>query len=246
MFKEPISSDSKIVISNALYFNASWEYEFLFNPPHFVGMDIEFDSFGKKIPVTLMEATFDYPYYKDEDLGLEIISLPYEHDVRNEEISEAHMFLMLPTVKGKEAFESLENKLPTVDFQEIFQKMEVVFGDILLPRMEMEFTSNLGPFLSEIGINKLFSGNPSEDFSPITDAWREFKLDTLQHKAVLRITEKGTEAAAATSAFQFRMIPSIKMQYDRPFFLFIYDALNKVIIFWARVVEPKTIIHQLN
>ena len=61
------------------------------------------------------------------------------------------MFLMLPTVKGKEAFESLENKLPTVDFQEIFQKMEVVFGDILLPRMEMEFTSNLGPFLSEIG-----------------------------------------------------------------------------------------------
>ena len=43
-----------------------------------------------------------------------------------------------------------------------------------------------------------------------------------------QITEKGTEAAAATSAFQFRMIPSIKMQYDRPFFLFIYDALNKV------------------
>lgn len=246
MFKEPVSADSKIVLSNALYFNASWEYEFLFDPPQFVGIDIEFNSFEKKIPVTLMEATFDYPYYRDDDIGLEIVSLPYEHDVRNEEISEAHMFLMLPTKTGRDAFEDLERKLPSLNFEEIFEKMEVVFGDILLPRMEMEFTANLGPFLSGIGINKLFSGNPSEDFSPITDSWQEFKLDTLQHKAVLRITEKGTEAAAATSAFQFRMIPSITMQYDRPFFLFIYDALNKVVIFWARVVEPKTIIRSLN
>jgi len=246
MFKEPVSADSKIVLSNALYFNASWEYEFLFDPPQFVGMDVDFDSFGKKVPLTLMEATFDYPYYKDESNGFEIISLPYEHDVRNEEISEAHMFLMLPTKQGKGAFEHLENQFSNLEFQSIFEKMQPVFGDILLPRMEMDFTANLGPYLARIGINKVFSGNPSEDFSPITDSWSQFKLDTLQHKAVLRITEKGTEAAAATSAFQFRMIPSLTMQFDRPFFLFIYDALNKVVIFWARIVEPKAIIRNLN
>ena len=80
MFKEPVSSTSKLVLSNALYFNASWEYEFLFDPPQFVGIDTEFNSFAKKIPLTLMEATFDYPYYKDEGVGMEIISLPYEHD----------------------------------------------------------------------------------------------------------------------------------------------------------------------
>ena len=84
----------------------------------------------------------------------------------------------------------------------------------------------------------------------MTSSWNEFKLDTLQHKAVLRvgitffmnmpehfyvfssfqITERGTEAAAATSAFIFRMGPSKVMQFDRPFFLFIYDALNKVLL----------------
>merc|ERR1719186_937688 len=181
------------------------------------------------MPSTLDNTFFLYPVFTFEK-------------VRNEEISEAHMFLMLPTRKGKEAFETLENQLPNLDFEIFFEKMQPVFGDILLPRMEIEFTANLGPYLSGIGISKLFSGNPSEDFSPITDSWREFKLDTLQHKAVLRITEKGTEAAAATSAFQFRMIPSLTMQYDRPFFLFIYDALNKVVIFWARIVEPKTIV----
>ena len=61
------------------------------------------------------------------------------------------MFLMLPTKTGRDAFEDLERKLPSLNFEEIFEKMEVVFGDILLPRMEMEFTANLGPFLSGIG-----------------------------------------------------------------------------------------------
>jgi len=242
MFQQPVSADNKVVLSNALYFNGSWEYEFLFDPPYSVGIPTEFKSFGdRKIPLTLMEATFDYPYLKDESNGFEIISLPYEHDVRNEEISEAHMFLILPSHEGQEEFEKLEKTLLTLDFPDIFDRMGVVFGDVLLPRMELKFSTNLGSYFSQIGINKLFSGVPSKDFSPMTSSWNEFKLDTLQHKSVLRITERGTEAAAATSAFIFRMGPSKVMQFDRPFFLFIYDALNKVVLFWARVVEPTPI-----
>ena len=46
-----------------------------------MGIPTEFQSFGgRRIPLTLMEATFDYPYLKDESNGFEIISLPYEHD----------------------------------------------------------------------------------------------------------------------------------------------------------------------
>ena len=56
MFKQPLSLDTKVVISNALYFNGSWEYEFLFEPPDFVGIPAEFNSFNRQIPLTLMEA----------------------------------------------------------------------------------------------------------------------------------------------------------------------------------------------
>ena len=80
MFKQPLSVDTKMVLSNALYFNGSWEYEFQFDPPDFVGIESQFQSFNKDIPITLMEATFDYPYYKDDDGMFEMISLPYEHD----------------------------------------------------------------------------------------------------------------------------------------------------------------------
>lgn len=40
------------------------------------------------------------------------------------------------------------------------------------------------PFL---GIHKLFSGETSKDFSPLTSQWEDFVLDTLQHKAVLKV-----------------------------------------------------------
>ena len=42
------------------------------------------------------------------------------------------------------------------------------------------------PFL---GIHKLFSGETSKDFSPLTSQWEDFVLDTLQHKAVLKVNQ---------------------------------------------------------
>ena len=139
------------------------------------------------------------------------------------------------------------------------------------------------------GIQKLFSGEANKDFSPLTSQWEDFVLDTLQHKAVLKvlphnledhtdcyndnhqadhddnnddnndndhnndqITERGTEAAAVTTGVQWLaiiiiiiisniftitiktivirlMAPFLNITFDRPFFLFIYDALNKVL-----------------
>jgi len=241
MFTEPVAEDSKLVLSNALYFKGTWEYEFLFAPPYDVGIDIEFESFKRNISLTLMTALVDFPFLSDPDLGFEIASLPYEHDIRNEEISEAHMFMIRPNHPGEQNFIQLEQKLAQLDWEDVFSRMEPIYGEIQMPRMKLEFQTNLAPILSKLGLKKLFSGRGSSDFAPLTPKWNEFKVDTLQHKTVLKVTEKGTEAAAATSAFQFRMMPSKVFQLDRPFFLFIYDALNKVVIFWARVVEPEPI-----
>ena len=42
--------------------------------------------------------------------------------------------------------------------------------------------------LSVLGIKKMFNGKASKDFSPITNSWKDLRLDTLQHKAVLKVT----------------------------------------------------------
>jgi serine protease inhibitor len=59
---------------------------------------------------------------------------------------------MMPTKAGKEAYEELESKFLTLNFEEIFQKMEPVYAEIELPRMKMEFQSNLKKVLEDIGI----------------------------------------------------------------------------------------------
>ena len=43
------------------------------------------------------------------------------------------------------------------------------------------------------GIHKLFSGEANKDFSPLTSQWEDFVLDTLQHKAVLKVLPHNLE-----------------------------------------------------
>merc|ERR1712002_147711 len=88
MFTQPIDAGTKAVISNCIYFNGSWEYEFLFEPGIEEGRNASFHTFSGDTQVTYMSAKLDFPYYGDDALGMEILSLPYEHDARNEEISE--------------------------------------------------------------------------------------------------------------------------------------------------------------
>lgn len=241
MFTQPVPADSRLVLSNALYFNGSWEYKFLFSPPEYSGIKTTFVSFNKSLNLTLMTATLDFPYLEEKAAGFRIASLPYENAGGMEGFSEAHMFLIQPIQSGADAFLAVEKQLDSLDWEEVFEKMSPVFGEIHLPRMKMEFQANLADYLAELGLKKLFSGPGNPDMAPLTPQWQQLSLDTLQHKTVLKITEKGTEAAAATSAFHFRMIPHTILRFDRPFFLFIYDALNKVVIFWSRVVEPEPI-----
>ena len=117
--------------------------------------------------MTYMSVKLDFPYYKDDTL--EIFSLPYEHDQLNEEISEAHMFLMRwlsfskyftikqdlfsprPSQEGKAAFEELERTFASLDFEEIFQKMEITNAGLELPKMKLDFSANLKPALQDIG-----------------------------------------------------------------------------------------------
>ena len=78
MFTEPVPADSKLVVSNALYFNATWDYEF----EHELGIEANFTSFNDNITLTLMSSDMDVPYLVDEELGMQIASLPYEHTTR--------------------------------------------------------------------------------------------------------------------------------------------------------------------
>ena len=53
----------------------SWEYEFLFDPPDFVGIEAEFHSFNKNIDLTLMSAAMDFPFVSGKEIDKEDVCL---------------------------------------------------------------------------------------------------------------------------------------------------------------------------
>merc|ERR550519_2040845 len=80
MLERPVAPTSKAVVANCLYFNGTWEYEFIYEPDE-EGVNLgsrndTFRSFNKEEEMTYMSVKLDFPYYKDETL--EIFSLPYE------------------------------------------------------------------------------------------------------------------------------------------------------------------------
>ena len=62
-------------------------------------------------------------------------------------------------------------------------------------------------------------------------------MNEMIQKAVIEVTEAGTEAAAATGA-TFRMASLNEFVCDRPFFYYIRDEVSGVILFMGRFVKP--------
>ena len=50
-----------------------------------------------------------------------------------------------------QAFEELERTFASLDFEEIFQKMEITNAGLELPKMKLDFSANLKPALQDIG-----------------------------------------------------------------------------------------------
>jgi serpin B len=69
-------------------------------------------------------------------------------------------------------------------------------------------------------------------------------IGSVFHKAFVKVDEKGTEAAAATSVQMLRagsmMAPTPPMPFnvDRPFLFFIRDEATGLVVFMGRVQDP--------
>ena len=87
-----------------------------------------------------------------------------------------------------------------------------------------------------MGIQTAYSS--AADFSGISESG-PLALGTVKQKCFIDVTEKGTEAAAVTSA-QIRLTSvarTTRMTVDRPFLFFISDSQTSNILFIGKVVN---------
>jgi serpin B len=108
--------------------------------------------------------------------------------------------------------------------------------------MDDEFS--LGKMLASMGMSDAFDARRA-DFSPMNGS-RNLFIGLVVHKAFVEVTEKGTEAAAATGVGMRATSAPIEppkpevFRADHPFLFMIRDQRTGAILFMGRLVDPQS------
>ena len=221
--KGMISSDTRMVLANAVYFNAPWKNEFKKSETQtlpFTLLD------GSQVNTEMMHAKRDFGY--NEGQGFRAVSLPYRGD-------EVAMMIILP---DEGAFQSFDQGLNAEQISMIVDGMSQIEVNLTLPRFQFDTELDLGDSLPSLGMVDAFDSHLA-DFSGM-DGARDLYISDAIHKAYIDVNEEGTEAAAATGmVIKLTSLPIENvLLVDRPFIFAIYDKVTGSILFLGRVVNP--------
>ncbi|HUV95275.1 MAG TPA: serpin family protein [Anaerolineae bacterium] len=210
---------TRLVLTNAIYFNAAWHYPFREERT----ADGTFHLLdGGEVIVPMMTQTAPFGYAEGE--GYQAVELPYDG-------RELSMVILLPE-SGQ--FEAFEGALDTDHVDTITKDLASRQIALTLPRFEFESDFRLEEVLPEMSMPVAFSSEA--DFSGMTGS-RGLFIEAVIHKAFVSVDEVGTEAAAAT-AVTVLVSEGVEVTVDRPFVFLIRDIQTGAILFLGRVVNP--------
>jgi serpin B len=210
---------TRLVLTNAIYFKADWEYKFNKNATN----DGIFNLVdGSQVTVPMMHQKNVFKTNVAEDW--KAIELPYA----GENIA---MDIIVP-----ENFFDFENSLDFVAINQILAAMESENVELALPKFKFSFEPDLKSALITLGMPLAFDPF-NADFSGITDA-EQLYIQGVVHKAVVSVDEEGTEAAAAGAVIIGTMSLPQYFIVDKPFIFLIRDLNTGTILFMGRMLNP--------
>ena len=213
---------TRLVLTNAIYFNAGWFYPFKEGQTR----DGDFNLLeGGQVGVPMMSQSKMLGYAEGE--GYQAVALPYVG-------GEMAMVILLPRV---DYFEVFEDSLSSESLSDILQSFEMREVELTMPKFEYESSFQLSDMLIEMGMPNAFG---DADFSGMTGT-RELFISQVVHKAFISVDEEGTEAAAATAVIMplaAAPSPTVEVTIDRPFIYMIRDLQTGTILFAGRVLNP--------
>lgn len=181
----------------------------------------------------MMSKSDDILYQSNTRLNSDIVSLPYEDE-------NFQMMIFLPHDHGDNSLQSLIQKFPGIDFNDIYGSLSVEAVDLYLPKFSISFKSELVTPLRNYGVVSMFS--PEEaDFSKISD--ESLRVSNILHETKIEVTEEGSEAVGLTGAvLDLRTVISdtYEVSLNRPFVFVVHDRKNNIPLFIGKVVNPSS------
>lgn len=221
-----ITTDTRLVLTNAIYFKGEWILQF--DKKNTTEEDFR-ASPGNTVKVQMMRLTGDdakFNYTETEDL--QVLEMPYAG-------KELSMIVLLP--KGDD-LGGLENSISAEKLAEWKAGLREQRVDVYMPKFKFETKYFMARDLKEMGMPTAFSDDA--DFSGMTGK-KDLKIDEVIHQAFVEVNEEGTEAAAATGVVMTKIIsvPLIPIfRADHPFIFIIQQKETGNILFLGRVSNP--------
>jgi len=215
-----IDALTRLVLTNAIYFNAAWKYPFdeeMAADGPFYLLD------GGQVTVPMMKQIESFGYTEEE--GYQAVELLYDG-------GELSMVILLPASGNFEAF---EEGLQAQQVDAIISGLQPIQVALTMPQFEFDSEFSLKDTLDGMGMPIAFSS--SADFSGMTGNPELFISDVV-HKAFVAVDEAGTEAAAATAVIVGLTAAPEQVTIDRPFIFLIRDIETGAILFVGRVLNP--------
>jgi len=223
-----ITEDTKLVITNAIYFKGTWVRQFAKDSTI---EDKFFVSSSKSVKAQMMVGDAYYNYAETNDL--QALEMPYIH----ESGKELSMLVVLP--KGK-SVDTVANSLAGNGLSDLRSKLDSREVIVAFPKFKLDTQYSLVNNLKTLGMPVAFSD--TADFSGM-DGAGALKITDVAHKAFIDVNEEGTEAAAATGISMeygqsYDPTPITVFRADHPFLFFIQDRDTGAILFMGRITNP--------
>jgi serpin B len=222
--KGSITDMTRLVLTNAIYFNAAWKNQFDKNSTK--PGDFTLNN-GNKVSAPMMQEQASFNYTSGD--GYQAVDLPYDGN-------ELSMVILLPD-QGK--FDSFEAALTGQSVSGIIQGMKSRTVALTMPKFTTEQSFGLRSALTSLGMKDAFTPDVA-DFSGM-DGKKDLYIQDVVHKAFIAVDEAGTEAAAASGVIVGTTsvpVDIVKLDLNRPFIYFIRDIQTSAILFVGRVMNP--------
>lgn len=219
-----LTSLTRLVLTNAIYFKGDWAARFNESDTKDAPFRV---SPGKKVTVPMMYVESSFKYMADG--RVQVLQLPYKG-------KETSMLVILPgTETGIKKLESELNNARLKEWSNMLRQRKV---RVYLPKFKMTCKYEMKKILVAMGMADAFSD--SANFSAMAD--EPLLIDEVLHKAFVEVNEEGTEAAAATAVVMSkrgppREIPPV-FRADHPFIFLIQDNESGSFLFMGRISDP--------
>ena len=222
-----IDASTRMVVTSAIYFYGRWQAPFQSTQTQPAPFTL---ASGAAVQTDFMNQTASFRY-ADEPAS-QILEMRYAG-------TGIAFDVLLP--KASNDLPALEKLLTPENLKGWFGNLSARSVQVSLPKFRVESQFSLTKALSAMGMPDAFTSRA--DFSGISTKEKLFISEAV-HKAFVDVSERGTEAAAATG-FALRVAavrrpePPVVFRADHPFLFLIRDTNTEAVLFIGRLMNPK-------